>query len=159
MAVRQVRGERVEIGDLFSVTDVIGNVAIGAILYSLLTGVGLILCIVPGLILLGLLIPFAFLISDRRMDAAGALNASLNTMKTDLLMATVFVFVCGIILLLTGLFTCGLGLLVTVPIVYVAEAIIYREFFPDSGDYAVNQEQPPYAVPPTTGPSEPPVQP
>lgn len=157
MAIRQVRGERVEIGDLFSVTDVFAAVAIGAILYSLLTGIGFVLCIIPGLVMAGLLIAMPFLIVDQRMDAAGALSASMNAMKADLLMATLFIFVSGIIMVVSAI-PCGLGLLFTVPMVYVAEALIYRDFFPAAGGYGGYPGG--YASPaPPVGPTEPPVGP
>jgi hypothetical protein len=156
MAIRQVRGEPVQIGDLFSVTDVFGAVALGAILYSLLTFVGFILCIVPGIILTGLLMPMPFLIADRRMDAAAALSASLNAMKTDLLMAALFMFVAGIIIMLSAL-PCGIGLLFTIPMVSVAEALIYREFFPSAGGYTGGYTSG-YPGAPPAGPSEPPAQ-
>jgi hypothetical protein len=156
MAVRQVRGEQVQVGDLFSVTDVIGAVALGAVLYSLLTMIGFVLCILPGIILSGLLLLMPFLIADQRMDAAAALSSSMNAMKTDLLMAVLFIFVAGIIVLVSAI-PCGLGTLVTIPMVFVAEALIYRDFFPAAGGYSggPGAYAPPYAPAATVEPTPP----
>ncbi len=155
MAIKQVRGERVEIADMFSVTDVIGSIVIGSILYSLLTLIGLVLCILPGLVLIGLLMFMPLFIVDQRMDATTALSTSINALKTDVLMATLFVFVAGILVVVSAI-PCGIGLLFTVPVYFVSIALLYRDFFP-SGGPTYPGVGPVYSAPPTE-PGEPPVQ-
>lgn len=54
-AFKQLRGEQISVGDLFSASDVFLWLVPAQILTSLITAIGIFLCIIPGLIANGLL--------------------------------------------------------------------------------------------------------
>lgn len=132
MATRQMRGETVTIGDLFDFGDVALQAILGSILTSIIIYLGLILCIIPGLIFSGLLM-FTFpLIVDQKMSALEAIATSFNTLKSQWLMATVFIIVIGFIAMLGFLF-CVVGALITIPLALLSITVAYSKFFIASG--------------------------
>jgi uncharacterized membrane protein len=96
--------------------------------FNLMIGVGLLLCIIPGLFLLSIfaLAPYFFI--DRRMNMGDALSASQQAMKQTKIGAPV---VLTIAFSLLGLLACCVGVLVTEAIAYIGVAMFYR--------YATNQ--------------------
>jgi uncharacterized membrane protein len=129
MAVNQVRGQAVSVGDMFSATDVFPAVLIASILTNIAIMIGLLLCIIPGLFVAGALMFTLPLIVDRRLSAIDAMSTSFNTLKGQAFSAFTFALVVGLVIL-AGALACGLGVLVTMPIGLVAVALLYRDFFP-----------------------------
>lgn len=128
MAIKQVRGQEISIGDLFGFTDVLGQTILASIVAGILTGLGFMLCFFPGLVLAGLFM-FTFpLIVDKKMSAIEAISASMNALKSQWLMAAVFVLVVGL-LYMFGYFLCLVGVLVTAPIALLSVTVLYRNFF------------------------------
>lgn len=127
MAVRQVRGERIGALDLFHAGDV-WLPALGASLV-----IGIVVCIgyhfffLPGMILGGLLMLTLPLIVDRRLGVMDALQQSWNALKTEWLMAGLFYFVLGLVSSLGAIVI--IGALFTYPLVFLGQAIVYRDFF------------------------------
>jgi hypothetical protein len=129
MACRQIRGKRVRAGDLFSVTDVLGELALGSAIYggccafafALLAGI-------PGLILAGVWMFTIPLIVDARMPAVQAMGQSWRVLKRQWLMATAFHTVAY---LLAGVGFClfCVGLLLTMPLYCLSIAVLYHDFF------------------------------
>jgi hypothetical protein len=128
MAVRQVRGERINPMDLFQIGDVWVQLLIAGVLITIASYVGLLLCFFPIFIVYGLTMFTLPLIVDRRMQAVDALTLSVNTLKKDWLMATLFAVVI-LLIALAGACACGVGLLFTWPIYLLAIAILYRDYF------------------------------
>jgi uncharacterized membrane protein len=124
-AIKHVRGGKVEIGDLFTGFSNLGNVLAGGVLMTLATMVGMVFCIVPGIIVAGLLMFTYFLIMDRKVGGVDALKMSMDTLKPQLGMAAVFVLV-TILIMAAGAIACGVGLLVTIPIGILSLALTYR---------------------------------
>jgi len=128
MATKQMRGQAIAIGDLFDFGDVAAQAIIAGILLSLMIYIGTILCILPGLVLGGLLM-FTFpLIVDKKMSAIEAISTSINALKGQWLMATVFALVVGILYAI-GIFFCFVGVLVSAPIALLSVNVLYRNFF------------------------------
>ena len=125
MANAQVRGEPIRVEMLFQGAPVFLNMLLYDILAAIVVGVGLVLCIVPGLIALALLWPGYALIADGR-PISEALTASIDRAKVDIWGGAGFVVVFGIVLLLSCI-PCGLGLLATVPMGWIVCALIYRD--------------------------------
>lgn len=147
MATKQVRGQAIAIGDLFDFGDVAVQAIIAGILVSIMLYIGTILCIIPGLVLGGLLM-FTFpLIVDKKMTAMEAISASMSALKGQWLMATIFAIVVGIIYVI-GVFLCLVGILATAPIALLSIAVLYRNFFigPSSPPSSGQTFQP--AIPP-----------
>ncbi len=124
-AVKQVRGESISTADLFAGGSTILPMLIYNIVYSLAVGIGSVLCVVPGLLALGLLFPGFALIADGE-NFGNALSRSIDGMKKDMWMAAAFAFVMGLLIAVSAI-PCGLGLFVTVPMFYLVGALAYRD--------------------------------
>lgn len=127
-ACKQVRGESIQVGDIFGAPEVTLNMFFATMLYGLCVLLGLILFIIPGLIVAGRLMLVFPLVADGRMSASDAVGASWRALKGQSLNAFAFQFVVGIVSGV-GVCLCGFGLLLTYPILFLATAIIYRDFF------------------------------
>jgi len=128
MALKQIRGEDIAVGDLFSATDTIGPLIVALLLIGLGTGIGSYLCLIPGLILAGLWMLTAPIIVDQKVGAVDAMRMSWNALKGDILTATLFYFVLSLIASIGGLL-CGVGALFTAPLLPLGLALTYRDFF------------------------------
>lgn len=128
MATKQIRGESISISDLFDFGDVAAQAIIASIVLAIIIEIGFMLCVLPGLVLSGLFM-FTFpLIVDKKMSAIEAISASMNALKSQWLMATVFAIVVGVIYMV-GAMLCGIGALVTAPIALLSVTVLYRNFF------------------------------
>ena len=128
MAVKQVRGQQVAIGDLFGFTDVLGQTIIASIIVGILTAIGFVFCFFPGLVVAGLFM-FTFpLIVDKKMNASDAVSASMNALKGQWLMAALFALVVAVVYAF-GYLLCLVGVLATAPIAILSVAVLYRNFF------------------------------
>jgi len=94
-----------------------------SIVYGLMVGIGLALCILPGLVVLALfgMAPFFFI--DRGMSLGQALTASREAAMSRgfALPVLVSIFVGAL-----GLVACFIGVFVTAPAAYIAVAFLYR---------------------------------
>ena len=107
-AFKQLRGEAISASDLFSGGDVFLRVLGAMVAISLLSTVGMILCIFPYFIVIGLLHFTIPLIVERNLGIGEALSASVNATKANWFMTTVFVFVVYL-LGSVGVYACGVG--------------------------------------------------
>lgn len=128
MAIDTVRTGRAEFGLLFSAFDVLPALLGAGILTTIASFFGFLLCIVPGLLLLGLFLFVAPLIVDQRKGALDAISTSFNTLKPQMWMALLYVIVIGL-LAGAGALACGVGMLVTFPLALLSLAVTYRDFF------------------------------
>ena len=130
MACRQVGGERFGISDLFGITDVLTELAIGSAVFGgsccLLAPFGLI----PAFILAGVWMFTIPLIVDARLPAFDAIRQSWRALKGEWFSASVFHFVAYAI---AGLGACCLclGLMFTMPLYCLSIAVLYRDAFPN----------------------------
>jgi uncharacterized membrane protein len=94
-----------------------------SIIFGLMVGIGLVLCIVPGLLVLAFfgLAPFFFL--DKQMSLGESLTASRMAVQVK---GLAFPILLSIVVGFLGLILCLVGVLVTEPIAYVAVAFLYR---------------------------------
>jgi uncharacterized membrane protein len=123
-ALRVTDGHSFSIGELFEGWDKT-QVAIAAILIAIATGIGTLLCYVPGLIV-GFLTQFTLLfIVDKQMAAVDAIKASIK-LVTDNLGNTILFYLLGLVVTVIGACLCGVGLLVAYPVVLVGYAYTYR---------------------------------
>jgi hypothetical protein len=123
-ALDEVDGRRPDVAAFFRIGNVV-NVILAALIVGILTGVGLVLCILPGLAVL-LFSAFVYYVAlDQRQDAITAIRTSFSLVAKNfgqmfLLLLALF----GINIL--GAIPCGLGLFVTIPLSYVAVGYAYR---------------------------------
>ncbi|MEO6810795.1 MAG: hypothetical protein ABI353_16895 [Isosphaeraceae bacterium] len=128
MAAKQIRGLPIRALDLFEVVDVLPQLLLASFLVSLATLVGLSICIVPGLILAGLLMFTIPLVVDGRMEATAAFGQSIRALQGQWLSATFFHMVAGLAAVL-GFLLCGVGVVVTAPLYALSITVLYRDFF------------------------------
>jgi uncharacterized membrane protein len=119
------RGETPEVGKVFS-TEYLGPFIIGSILYGLIVLIGLILCIIPGIIAAFMLSFYGFYILDRGLSPTDALTASFNLVKDNFGKVFLVILVAFVINFI-GAILCGIGLLVTAPICWIILAYAYRK--------------------------------
>ena len=123
-ALRVAEGQSFGLGQLFEGWDK-GQVAIAAVLIAVATGIGTLLCYIPGLIV-GFLAQFTLLfIVDKQMQAIDAIKASIK-LVVDNLGNTLLFYLLAIVVTIVGACLCGIGLLVAYPVVLVAYAYTYR---------------------------------
>ncbi len=123
-ALRVTDGHSFSIGELFQGWDK-GQVAIAAILIAVATGIGTLLCYVPGLVV-GFLTQFTLLfIVDKQMGAVDAIKASIR-LVVDNLGSTILFYLLALVVTIAGACLCGVGLLVAYPVVLVGYAYTYR---------------------------------
>ncbi len=138
MACRQVRGALIKTVDLFSITDVLTELALGSAIYGgaccLLAPFGLI----PAFILAGVWMFTIPLIVDARLSAIEALRQSWRALKGEWLRATLFNFV---VYAIAGLGACCLciGLMFTLPMYCLPIAVLYRDAFGAKPTFGVSK--------------------
>ena len=147
-AVKQVRGEPTDIGDLFKGGPLLLNMLGFTLLYLLGTVVGLVFCLVPGFLVSGLLFPAYAMIAegDGVMDA---ISRSVDGMKKDLWNAAGFIFVMGLLVAVSYLAFC-LGEFVTIPMLWLVSVLAYRDMIgmpQRPGAYAGAPGAAPYGAP------------
>jgi hypothetical protein len=117
---------RVEVGDVFKGFNYFVPALIASLIISVFVTAGFLLCIIPGIVLAALY-QFTYLfIVDKRMDFWPAMQASFDVVKQNWFGFTLFIFTLGLIQLL-GVLACIVGLLVTLPIMYAAITVAYRD--------------------------------
>ncbi|NLH98585.1 MAG: hypothetical protein GX446_03730 [Chthonomonadales bacterium] len=144
VALKHIRGEVIAVGDMFSIGDVIGPVIVASILTTIGTAIGLVFCVIPGVVLSALWLFTLLLIVDRGLDGVAAMRESLNALKGEWLMITIFMIVVALVGV-AGVIACGVGVLITAPIAVLSIALLYRDFFPETGAGAPGD---PYSAPP-----------
>jgi uncharacterized membrane protein len=121
-----VDGGQPEISDLFSGCPVYLSYVLATLLYSLALGLGLLLLVVPGLFAAIVFGFYGYVIVEKGYGPIEALKASFKL--TEGVRWNLLGF--GLLLVLInflGALIVGLGLLVTLPITFVATAFVYRK--------------------------------
>jgi uncharacterized membrane protein len=109
---------------------------------------GVVLCIIPGLLLMSLF-TFVFpLILEKKMGAFQAISTSFEMLKSQMWMALAHMLVISIISQ-AGVLLCGIGFLITFPLFVLCIAVTYRDFYPEGAipDYRPQAAQAPLADP------------
>lgn len=123
-ALREVDGNKPAIGDFFQFRN-LGAVLIAAILVGIVTTIGFILLVIPGIIATFLLYYTLQFVIDRDQEPVAALKSSFELTSKNvgplLLLALALVAINFV-----GALLCGLGLLVTIPVTSIASTYAYR---------------------------------
>jgi uncharacterized membrane protein len=124
-ALSVLDGGRPDVSMLFQ-TEGLAPYLIASIVFGVAVFVGLVLCIIPGLILGFLLFFYGYAIVDGRTDdAIEALKTSWNLASKNV-GPLLLLFVLAILINIVGALLCGIGLLFTYPITAVAVAYGWR---------------------------------
>lgn len=126
-ALAVLDGRTPYVNDLFSTSRLLPY-AIASVLVALIVTAGLILCLIPGLIAMFLLQFYGFAILDDRdanPDPIGAMRRSFEVVKGNVGSLLLLALACmGINFI--GAMLCGVGLLVSIPISWVAVGYAWR---------------------------------
>jgi uncharacterized membrane protein len=104
----------------------VGTVIVAGLLVGLGVGIGTLLCFIPGLIVGFFSQFYVWFIVDQQMGAFDAIKASFAFVNRNL--GTVLIFyLASLAAFFVGALACGIGLLVAVPVVYIAQGYTYRK--------------------------------
>jgi uncharacterized membrane protein len=123
-ALRELDGHRPDISSFFRFHNV-WRVVVLSVLIGVVESIGLILCVVPGVVLTFLLMFSFFFLIDQNLDPLNAMVASIKLVWAHFgKMLLLALLMC--LLTFLGLLVCGVGLLVTTPLCILASAYAYR---------------------------------
>jgi len=127
--LKKIRGEPAQIGDAFAgFSQSFLQLFLGALVASLLTSVGLIACILPGIYLAvawKLTLP---IIIDKRLGFWDAMEVSRKVLTRCWWSVFLFLIVCMLINL-CGVLLCGIGVFFTWPLTMLAITFLYEDLF------------------------------
>jgi uncharacterized membrane protein len=123
LALKAARGQQTGFGDLFSGGRFLGRFFVMSLVSSIVVGIGLALCVVPGYILLYGLSLAAFLIVDQDLSGVDALKRSWEMTKGHKVTIFLYNLLMGLVISLAG--SCGLGLFIAMPMLLVGNAYVY----------------------------------
>ena len=118
------RGKPLSLGSMFSGFDFV-QVVIAALVVAVATMIGFVLCILPGIAVLFLTSFSLYFIIDKGMGAIEAIQASVSFVMGNLGTLIVF-FLASLAAYVVGALLCGIGLLVAIPVVVIAQAYTFR---------------------------------
>lgn len=123
-ALAITRGKKLEFSDLLP-TERLGTVIVAGILVSIMTGIGYLLCIIPALIVAFFSAYVVFFILDKGLGAVAAIKASWGFVNKNL-GSLIGLYLASALAIFIGALLCGIGLLVALPVVLLAEAYAFR---------------------------------
>ncbi|MCG9894477.1 MAG: hypothetical protein MH204_03245 [Fimbriimonadaceae bacterium] len=142
MTLKQLRGQKPEMSDMFAgLTSNPAGIILAALASMVAVTIGSFFCYIPGIILGGLLMIAVPAAVDKYLGAGEALKLSWETMKGNLLMASLLYLVLGLVAGL-GACLCLVGALVTVPLMYIAQAVVYYDMTEELPAYDASASAP-----------------
>lgn len=124
-ALAVVDGRTPEVGMLFQTQGLVPYL-IASILVGLAVGIGILLCILPGLILAFLFAFYGYAIVDGRTeDGLDAMKMSWKLVSSNV-GSLLLLFILVLLINLVGALLCGIGLFVTYPVTAIAIAYAWR---------------------------------
>ncbi|MBA2955695.1 hypothetical protein GON03_15265 [Nocardioides sp. MAH-18] len=106
-------------------TDQIGGIIVASLVVGLATGIGYVLFILPGVVIAFLTSYTLLFVIDQNLPPIDAIRASFD-LTTKHLGNTVVWYVVGGLVAIAGAIACGVGLLVTIPLVIIGTAYTYK---------------------------------
>ncbi len=124
--LNKIRGGKFNIGDLAKGFNFFVPALLALLLIAILTAIGLIFCIVPGLII-GAMYQFTFpLIVEKKLGLWEAMEESRKIIWPHIFQFMIFIIVLGLIDIL-GVLLCCIGTLITTPILFCSMAYAYKD--------------------------------
>ncbi|HEY6080132.1 MAG TPA: hypothetical protein VIW29_15065, partial [Polyangiaceae bacterium] len=125
LALKAARGQKTDFGDVFGGAKYFVPMFIGIMCATLLSGIGALFCIVPGVIIGAGLLMYQWLIVDQKLPAIDALKKSWAMTDGHKLPLCIFLLL-GVLVELAGVAACCVGaLLVSTPMLVMASTYIY----------------------------------
>ncbi len=123
-ALNELDGNRPGFGAFFQFSNV-GAIIIASFLVGIMTGIGLILLIIPGIIIAFLTWWTLEFVIDQDQDAITAIKSSFGAISQHVGPLLLLALAC-VGLNIVGALLCGLGLLVSIPLTIIASTYAYR---------------------------------
>lgn len=124
VALRVSAGQPIQVADFFRLPN-LGKVIPTALLVGLATGIGYALFVIPGIIV-AFFATFAIAFAlDRGLGAVDAIKASVDLVKNNVVPVILLVLAVYVVNAIGGAL-CGVGVLASYPVAYVAVAFMYR---------------------------------
>lgn len=124
VALRLAAGQPIQVGDFFKLPNV-GNAILTALLVGLATGIGYSLLVIPGIIV-AFFSTFAIAFAlDRGLGAVDAIKESVALVKNNIVPVLLLVLAVYVVNAI-GSAICGVGILASYPVAYVAVVYVYR---------------------------------
>ncbi len=123
-ALKVVRGQAAELGDLFGGGRYFWRALLCSLVFGLAFTVGLLLCIVPGVIVFLMYWPFIYVLVDRDSPGLQSLSQSAEITAGNKLALFGLMFVCFVIHLM-GCLALGVGMFISGPYVMLVLALAY----------------------------------
>jgi len=129
MFIRRIRGEAVQVGDVFAGFNLaLVHLTLAGLVKWLLTSLGFLLCILPG-IYLGVGYVFALpLVIDKKMEFWPAMEVSRRVVHHHWWSTFALVIILAVIAI-AGFLACIVGALVTVPVASASLMYVYEDLF------------------------------
>ena len=118
------RGKPISLGSMFSGFDFV-QVLVASLILAVATIIGIVLCVLPGLAVMFFSAFTLYFIIDKQMPAIQAIKASFSFVMANAGTLIVFFLAC-IAAYIVGALLCGVGLLVAIPVVVLAQAYAFR---------------------------------
>jgi len=141
-AFKQLRGEQISVGDLLSGGQYFGRILGALLLIAIGANIGSVFCLIPGLIVYGLTFLTYPMIVEGGKGTIDAIKASIEVTKRDWIMFTIFAVAIVFIAAAGGL-ACGVGALATMPLLFLTQALAYRDLVGMRGAQSQGQFMPP----------------
>lgn len=122
-----VRGENPELNVMFSCGPFLGRMFLCSIIYGILTFLGLLLLIIPGIIVGLMFWPYSFILVDRNLPGIDSFSESRKVSSGNLLNLFGLSILLGLITILGAVVTLGIGLIFIIPFTYMAQTVAYAE--------------------------------
>jgi uncharacterized membrane protein len=117
-------GHRLELATMFRFENIV-TVIVAGLLVGVATAIGLLLCVLPGLIVAFFSQFYVWFIVDKRLGAVDAIKASFRLVNSNI-GAMVLFFLATLLAYVVGALLCGIGLLAAIPVIYIAQGYTYR---------------------------------
>ena len=118
MLKMEEEGGMPQIGDVFKGFDDFLPAFLAMFLGGLAVSVGMMLCIIPGLLILALPMTAVYLVMLGEKDGINALKRAWKIVKANLIPSALCALVLGLIGSL-GMILCGIGMILTMPIAFI----------------------------------------
>jgi len=141
-AFKQLRGEQVSVGDLFTGGKYFVRILGAQLLIGIAYFIGSFLLFIPALIVLGLTFLTVPMIVEGGKGTIDAIKGSIEITKRDWIMFTLFAIALSFIAF-AGSLACGVGVLATLPLLFLGHALVYRDCVGMRGAQRQDQFMPP----------------
>jgi uncharacterized membrane protein len=129
-------GQSATFTDIFKGFDHFVPALVAFLISAVITGIGFLFCIIPGLVLMPLIPVSLYLVSQGENDGVQAVQRAWDYLKSNLLMAMITMLVLSALGSL-GIIFCFVGIFLTLPLVYIGSYHMAKELVGAAGTTTV----------------------